>query len=1300
MALIRQACDRFTDTTIKAVMQQTAYEVFKTDMAHARVNNPFGIAPAAADALEKLGIATDPFATRLHTHAECKAIENRMLEVVGHALPKEPVTFYFLKRVKLQYLRRDPRIKDIFNNHLMEPRDVARYDPDTLRSCITAPTTPTVYISDALHFLPFHFLASMFKHNPIVHTVHATMVLPPEALYKHPSQNPDLYSINYDFEGFQYIPGSHGGGAYHHEFDTLKWLRVGKIIYFDEHHKRRHYITVQMTESLGANHMFTFTRGDMLTPRVRTFRQGEFVTLPQLFHPKQLNSTRPIPATFAMQLLLYVKSVKEVTHRDVFAKIRQLIPTQDLHRWSPDELVHIANFFFFASKRDALNSYDQVVDSSLFTRCFREFKSQVRTLWETLCGKSDFRKLMEMLDWKPFTYSLEVTEEIVDTPWFSKPTPFHSMDSDPWQLPEEEPEDPEEEDPTSHSPAPAPAPLSHTSDEAADLPWGPCLNLLHQCGFKGTHRQHDPDGHLISPIMDLQALDVARLPSQFATLQKKLEDIRRQPTMHTYCHKRAAAYASDVKNNRVGLATRNQTLEWKQVFSARCESSPRQLPTVVIHGAGGSGKSQFLQVFLRDQERNYDKISIVTPTVELRADWMRKVPNINIRCFRTHEKALLQPASPLVIIDDYTKIPTGLIEAYIISHPEIEAVILTGDPQQSHYHEACDQAMIASLEPASTVFEKSCRYYINATHRNRQDLANKLGVYSEVEGDTKITLSGLTVQGWPLLSPSQAKKECLRELGNVAYSYAGCQGLTTPCVQILLDNNTALCSKQVMYTALSRARDAIHFINTGPTSADFWNKVSCTPYLSTFLDMTRKQPPAEAVPTEPEVVEPNAPTTHFPIENKASLLEPLVSQLNDKFDRELYDKKHGHTNTIQTEDAVVQLFQHQQAKDEALLFKTIEARIAIATPEDNEKEFIMKQDIGDILFLNYQRAMGLPADPIPFSQELWDSCRDEVQQRYLSKPIAALINGMPRQSPDFPKDKIALFLKSQWVTKTEKIGALKVKPGQTIASFMQQTVMIYGTMARYMRRIRASFQPENIFITCENTPEDLNEWVKERWNFSRPGHSNDFTAFDQSQDGAMLQFEVTKAKFHNTPEDIIEGYIQLKTNAHIFLGTVAIMRLSGEGPTFDANTECAIAYHHTKYHVSPNTSQLYAGDDMAQDDRPIPKDSFRLVEKRLTLTSKEVCHSQKPGDFATFCGWTLTPKGIIKDPKKLYAGLCLAKGTDRVPAVRVAYAHDLRHAYRLGDELHEVLTEEQASFHQATVRDLHLMGCNEILQNL
>ena len=78
---------------------------------------------------------------------------------------------------------------------------------------------------------------------------------------------------------------------------------------------------------------------------------------------------------------------------------------------------------------------------------------------------------------------------------------------------------------------------------------------------------------------------------------------------------------------------------------------------------------------------------------------------------------------------------------------------------------------------------------------------------------------------------------------------------------------------------------------------------------------------------------------------------------------------------------------------------------------------------------------------------------------------------------------------------------------------MQQTVMLYGTMARYLRKMRQRFQPKHIFINCETTTDDLNKFVKDGWNFNRTAQTNDFTAFDQSQDGAMLQFEVMKAKF-------------------------------------------------------------------------------------------------------------------------------------------------------------------------------------------
>jgi hypothetical protein len=245
--------------------------------------------------------------------------------------------------------------------------------------------------------------------------------------------------------------------------------------------------------------------------------------------------------------------------------------------------------------------------------------------------------------------------------------------------------------------------------------------------------------------------------------------------------------------------------------------------------------------------------------------------------------------------------------------------------------------------------------------------------------------------------------------------------------------------------------------------------------------------------------------------------------------------------------------------------------------------------------------------------------------------------------------------------------------------------------------MRQVYQPPNILISCEQTPDDLNEFVTQRWKFNRHSHENDFTAFDQSQDGAMLQFELLKAKHHSIPEDIIEGYTHLKLNASTFLGTLAIMRLTGEGPTFDANTECSIAYHHTRFHVPSDVNQMYAGDDMVQDAPAIEKASFAMIRNRLSLTSKTVLREQKPGDYASFCGWRLTPIGLIKDPLKLHAGLLLASKTARYKETAVAYALDLSYAYRHGDALHQILTPKESEYHQATVRMLTLSGHGYIM---
>ncbi|TFH84658.1 hypothetical protein EQG41_21260, partial [Billgrantia azerbaijanica] len=123
-------------------------------------------------------------------------------------------------------------------------------------------------------------------------------------------------------------------------------------------------ITAQMLESLGANHLFCFKRGKLLTPRVRTFGRDTQVLLPKIFRPADKNFNRAIPLTLANKLLLYAKSINTVTFRDVVAKTRQLMKDKELETYTGNDLLHMANYFFAVGALSGVNSYDQLLGLS------------------------------------------------------------------------------------------------------------------------------------------------------------------------------------------------------------------------------------------------------------------------------------------------------------------------------------------------------------------------------------------------------------------------------------------------------------------------------------------------------------------------------------------------------------------------------------------------------------------------------------------------------------------------------------------------------------------------------------------------------------------------------------------------------------------------------------------------------------------------------------------------------------------------------------------------------------------------
>nr|ANH10860.1 RdRp polymerase [Opuntia virus X]ATU47236.1 replicase [Opuntia virus X] len=1542
MARVREVYSSFSDPSLKAIIQDEAYKAIQTQMRQATVVNPYALSTDAADALENLGIITNPYSIQPHTHAAAKAIENDLYNTVAYHLPKEPVTFYYMKPGKLGKFRRGPQHKDRFINSLFEPKDIARYPEETVvKHLEESPcSTSNAFMGDTLHFFKPEQLMTLFRLSPRLKTLYATLVLPAEAMHELPSLHPHIYSLKYTKNHFIYMPGGHAGASYVHSREQLAWLLIGKLTQGDMQ------LTFQLLESKGANHLFIIQRMNMQTPPLRTFGVGApYVLLPKIFLPSEHNMQQPIPTAFATKMFLYCKSLKEVSTRDLYAKVRQLLAEKDLEKYSPRQMVHMINYFFLIGKLDSVTCFESTLTGSALRQFFKPLIVWWQYFKQKITGDHEFVQLLKALEWRKIDLTYNVTECNTNQWWqllrgkeptiatdneafsdFWDPNSYNPLDKvdelsteqlkawdflqkqrnptqeefhkDPLETPTEGLEQhdsithefaqadvspqtdqdsarnelkqeessadtattsvadtPEtsagapqgtertrgpivnahgviiekfdcDKDPEhswtdfllfnlrkvdkvgkrwvtlyskrpeiksysygniTHSAQAWPEALTavcqnfsvddsfdhclfqvfeasasiglHQDDEAliapdteivtlnfgsADLttldiktgskcftplngtvkysmppgfqkthkhavksnsakrisitfrksvhctedlalPWIKWLPILKGAGFQGNKRQINPnDGSLILPIMSIQKLPT--LECSIPSLNQTLKQIHRLPTPFLPDPLRAKSFGSDVKNLRVGALLKHQSKEWLDTFGRKTEIEPRQVALSVIHGVGGSGKSHAIQEWIRLNPE--EKIVVILPTNELRLDWTRKIPKAPVYMFKTFEKALLQPAPSVVVIDDYTKIPAGFIEAYIVTNPSLHTLIITGDSRQSFHHETNEQALTAKLAPFSEIAQQYCRYYLNATHRNKQDLANMLGVYSEVAGTTSITMSPTVIPDRHLLVPSLYKKMAYSEMGHKVSTYAGCQGLTAPSVQILIDNDTPMCSQQVMYTALSRAVHAIHFINTGVDNDAFWTKLAATPYLAAFLRLVREEALKESKVEEPQPQADPNPPTHFPVENETTFFDHIVDNMTDKHSREIFSQSTGFSNCVQTEDPVVQMFPHQQAKDETLFWATVEARLKITSPEKNFTEFISKKHLGDVLFENYKLAMGLPKEPIAFDQKLWEVCADEVQKTYLSKPINMIQNGQNRQSPDFDPKAISLFLKSQWVKKVEKLGQPRIKAGQTIASFQQEAVMLYGTMARYMRRVREVFQPANIFINCERTPEDMDRWAREHWNFNRLSYANDYTAFDQSQDGAMLQFEVLKARHHCIPEEFIEGYIDLKCSSKTFLGILKIMRLTGEGPTFDANTECNIAFAHTMLRIPKNAAQLYAGDDCAFDISPDQKPSFKKIETEISLKAKPSFKRQIKGEWAEFCGMLITPLGVVKDPIKTWAALQLAKRLGQMKDVRDSYERDVCLAYQHKDKLHEIFSEEQSKAHQLTVREI------------
>ncbi|UQZ09543.1 putative RNA-dependent RNA polymerase [Freshwater macrophyte associated alphaflexi-like virus 1] len=700
-------------------------------------------------------------------------------------------------------------------------------------------------------------------------------------------------------------------------------------------------------------------------------------------------------------------------------------------------------------------------------------------------------------------------------------------------------------------------------------------------------------------------------------------------------------------------------------------------PCVIVFGAAGSGKSHAIQSMLRSKIISRD-VTIIVPTQELKADWRNKT-ELHHQIV-TFEKALLSPPSQLVIVDEIGRYPSGYIDLIMALFGPREFIFL-GDPRQSVYHESNPLAPsgfnLGFLDRLTPFADQ----YRNYSFRCPRKICDMLGMTCLNDRPGEIHICTVP-KSQIVLTPTMAQKAAFTEGGYRAQTYSGCQGLTVQHSTFVIEHDTFRNGPRSLYTALTRHTDRLDVIINATRDADFAQKVDDVPEVKALLESVwepKVHEPKVVDYTPPEV----NPRTHIPVTNEEETLTELVEGLGDKNDREIFTKE-GYTNCVQTENEFVQCIAHQQAKDEALFSATCDVRLATTTPEENYKEFRATEDMGLLLFLNFKKAMSLPEDTLSFEPELWTACRTEIELKYLEKPKNMILNAKMRQDLQNAYNDIAIFQKSQWVKKPEKFALPKIKAGQTICAYQQWVVMRTATLARYMRRLIQRYQPENLLINCEVHPKALDAFVQKYWHDEPMSYANDYTAFDLSQDGAMLNFEVMLQKFLGVPEEETQFYIDLKMHAKTFLGVLTIMRLTGEGPTFDANTWCNIAYQHTRFHVPVQTPQMYAGDDMVQVGVPQQKASWPLIEKKFKLQAKPEITARP-----TFTGWRVTKHGVVKDPLKLYMTMKLAQQNNTTNNVKDALAIDINYAYRLGDKLYDIFDDLDMRLHHIVLRRIH-----------
>nr|UEV87736.1 polyprotein [Poinsettia mosaic virus] len=368
---------------------------------------------------------------------------------------------------------------------------------------------------------------------------------------------------------------------------------------------------------------------------------------------------------------------------------------------------------------------------------------------------------------------------------------------------------------------------------------------------------------------------------------------------------------------------------------------------------------------------------------------------------------------------------------------------------------------------------------------------------------------------------------------------------------------------------------------------------------------------------------------------------------------------------------------HDSKRDPTLLVASITKRLRFR-PSDSSYQLSSKDQIlGLTLYHSWCRAYNRhPQAVVPFDELLFAECININEFAQLSnKTKSTIIANASRSDPDWRITAVKIFSKTQHkINEASIFGSWKAC--QTLALMHDYVVLFLGPVKKYQRIFDSQERPANVYYHAGHSPLEMSEWAQKHLQ-SGISHTNDYTAFDQSQHGEAVVFEMAKMRRLSIPESLINLHSYLKRNVDTQFGPLTCMRLTGEPGTYDDNTDYNLAVIYSKYLVLDHPIMV-SGDDSVIGGNPTVSRNWPAIEKLLALRFKT--ESTK---HPLFCGYYVGPAGAIRSPITLFAKIMSAVDDLSIDDKLASYLSEFAIGHSLGHDFWDLLPIDQVPYQSA-----------------